>query len=126
MNTESCVLIYNMEQDDRTRKIRRFLHHQGIRTKPVSAQDYLRPVGSLLELPGFPSGQILNLGQNFSEEMLLMYGMTDLQLDLFLAFFRENNLPGVALKAMITMVNRHWNSMEIYQELKKEHDRMHR
>ena len=61
------------------------------------------------------------MGENFSEEMLVTKDFSNSQMDAFLQFFRDNQLKNVDLKAVLTPVTVHWNSMELYRELKKEH-----
>ena len=46
--------------------------------------------------------------------------ISDAQLDGFLAYFRENGIPGVPLKAVLTPVNAHWNALQLYEALKEE------
>lgn len=49
-----------------------------------------------------------------------------LLIDQLLAFFRERQLSPVALKAVLTPVNCHWNSLKLHEELLKERDAMRR
>ena len=66
----------------------------------------------------------VSMGENFSEEMLVMKDFSNSQMDAFLQFFRDNQLKNVDLKAVLTPVTVHWNSMELYRELKKEHQEL--
>lgn len=47
-------------------------------------------------------------------------------MDAFLAFFREEAIPSVSLKAMLTPVTQHWSSIQLHDELTKEHTMMHK
>ena len=67
-----------------------------------------------------------NLGKNFSEEMMVLNNFSSEQMDSFLAFFHENQIPSVALKAMLTPVTQHWSSLQLHDELSKEHKLMHK
>ena len=40
--------------------------------------------------------------------------------------FRENQIPPVALKAMLTPVTQHWSSIQLHDELSREHTLMHK
>ncbi len=53
-----------------------------------------------------------------------MKDFSNSQMDAFLQFFRDNQLKNVDLKAVLTPVTVHWNSMELYRELKKEHQEL--
>jgi hypothetical protein len=122
MQTKASAFFYNFESDDRTRQIRRYLHRAGVSTRIITTPDFLQPLGALFELPGFERTQVFNLGQNFTEEMLVMHGFSEEQLDAFLQFLRGSRLPGIDLKAILTEVNSHWTSMQLYQELTRERD----
>lgn len=124
MNEKPQVLLYNFQPDERTRVIRRYLMRDGISVRQVQAPEFLESLGFLFELPGFSKNPQFNLGSNFSEEMMVLKGFSSEQLDLFLKFFRQNNLAPVSLKAVLTPVTQYWNSMQLYGELKKEHEAM--
>ena len=53
-----------------------------------------------------------------------MKDFSNSQMDSFLQFFRDNQLKNVDLKAVLTPVTARWNSMELYRELKKEHQKL--
>lgn len=120
------ILLYNFQQDERTRAIRRYLVRDGVMIRNVQTPEFLESLGFLFELPGFVKNPSFNLGGNFTEEMMVLKDFSSEQLDAFLKFFRQNNLTPVALKAVLTPVTQHWNSLQLYEELKKEHEAMKR
>lgn len=120
MQSNPSALFYNFQDDLRTREIRRFLHRAGISTRTVTAPEFLQPLGYLFEIPGFSENPMFNLGQNFTEEMMIMKDFSDQQLNDFLQFVRSSGFRRIDLKAVLTPVNQHWNSMQLYQELTKE------
>lgn len=122
--SDAQILLYNFKDEERLRKIRRYLNRQKVSIRMVQAPEYLESLGYLFGIPGFSKNPMFNLGGNFQEEMMVMNGFTDGQLDAFLAFFRENSLPPVRLKAVLTPVTRHWNSLRLYKELSREHAAM--
>lgn len=115
------VLLYNFSVSDRTRKIRKYLRKEGIGICVVETADYAQPLGVLAGLPGFVRQNIYNMGEDFKEEMLVMCGFEEKQMEDFLAFFRENDLEPVALKAMLTPVSQNWDSIRLHRELASEH-----
>ena len=123
--TEQQVLLYNFKDDERTQKIRRYLNYRRICYRSVQAPEYLKPLGALLELPGFEDSHPFNLGYNFTEEMMVFYGFEQTDIWEFLSFFRSEGLAGVALKAMVTPINQHWNSIQLHDELSREHQTLH-
>lgn len=126
MNTQPAVLLYNFNDPDRLRLIRRYLNRQKVKTRIVSTPEFLHPLGYLFELPGFQPSPQFNLGANFTDEMLVLKDFSSEQMDSFLAFFHENQIPSVALKAMLTPVTQHWSSLQLHDELSKEHKLMHK
>lgn len=119
------ILFYNFKDDERTQQIRRYLNHKRILFRNIQAPEYLKPLGALLGLPGFEGSHPFNLGCNFSEEMIVFYGLEQTDIWEFLSFFREKRLAGVALKAMVTPINQHWNSIQLHDELYREHQTLH-
>lgn len=126
MNTQPAVLLYNFNDPDRLRLIRHYLNRHKVKVRLVTTPEFLHPLGYLFELPGFLPSTQFNLGGNFSDEMLVLKDFSSEQLDAFLAFFQEEQIPSVALKAMLTPVTEHWSSIELHDELTKEHTLMHK
>ncbi|RHK26381.1 DUF3783 domain-containing protein [Ruminococcus sp. AF46-10NS] len=58
--------------------------------------------------------------------MIVLKDFSSKQMDDFLAFFRENQIPSVALKAILTPVTQHWSSIQLHNELSMEHTLMHK
>lgn len=72
-----------------------------------------------------PSAERLIKGEGFEDEMLILKGFTGGMLDSFLHGFRKMKIQPVALKAVLTEANCGWNSLELHDELVKEHESMH-
>ena len=125
MNTQPEALLYNFNDPERLRQIRRYLNRQKVKTRIVTAPEFLHPLGYLFEIPGFQPSSRFNLGSNFSDEMIVLKDFSSEQLDEFLAFFKENGLLPVNLKAMLTPVTVHWDSLKLHDELMKEHTEMY-
>ena len=121
MDLEPLVLFYNFPDDERTREMRGYLSRNGCSHRAVLAPEFLHPLGYLFGIPGFPRNPMFNLGQNFHEEMLVMGGLAQDQVFDFLQFLRDRRLAPVKLKAMLTPINTGWNSIQLYEELKKEY-----
>ena len=126
MNTEPQILMYNFQEEKRTHLIRQYLNRAGIGIRVVQTPDFLESLGYLFGLPGFSRNPQFNMGNNFSDEMIVLKDFSREQLDSFLAFFRQNGLKSVSLKAVLTPVTQHWTSMQLYEELRKEHEAMQR
>ena len=118
--SDAQILMYNFKASSRLDQIRKYLNRANIEIRTVQPPQYLEPLGFLFELPGFSKNGTFNLGQNFSEEMIVMKDFDEKQLQDFLGFFKTESLERISLKAVLTPVNSHWNSMQLYQELCKE------
>jgi hypothetical protein len=61
---------------------------------------------------------------DFSEEILVLRGFSDRRLDTFLKEMRKQGIERIQLKAILTPTNCRWNSFQLYQEIRKEHETM--
>lgn len=98
---------------------------QGIRVREVAAAEYGKPIGLLAGIP-MPISVLGEQGPAFSDEMLVMCRLSPGQLDAFLKAMRENALPRIPLKAVLTPTNAAWTSVKLRTELAREHEAMQR
>ena len=66
----------------------------------------------------------LGIRVRIDEPMMVMAGFSERKLDLFLTEMRRKKVPPIALKAIVTTQNQAWNSLQLYRELKEEHEKM--
>ena len=57
--------------------------------------------------------------------MVVFAGFIGDDIDKALDAFHQNGLAGVGLKAVLTETNQVWSSLQLFEELKKEHAQMH-
>lgn len=120
MPEEPKVLLYNFTDSERHRRIQRYLAKSGVSVRRVQTPEFLHPIGYLFEMQGFFPCPQFNLGGNFQEEMLIMKDFSSERMDRFLEFFREQKLEPLNLKAVLTPVTQHWNSLKLHEELMRE------
>ena len=117
------VLLYNIDSE-KGRKLRMLMLRMGMRARVVDKADYGKTVGLLAGLKDVtvedPDAEV----SDFSDEMMVMRGFTERRLDLFLQSMRREGIERIDYKAILTPVNSRWNSWQLYQELKKEHEQM--
>ena len=96
------VLLYNLSKEKLTR-LRFLLFKLGLEGRVVAPEEYGLPVGALAGLDGLsPVPEASEAPQeDFSEEMLVMCGLSSAQFSGFLNALRQNRC-GVSLKAMLT------------------------
>ncbi len=114
------VLLYNLE-NDRGRAIKMLCLSLKLRARTVAPAEYGLTLQELLEGKEPPEG---DPPTGFSEEMLVMAGLSGFQMDRLLQGFRRKRLPPVELKAVLTAVNSQWDSCRLHQELALEHEAM--
>ncbi len=116
------VLLYNLPKEKLT-KIRFLLFKLGLGSRVVEAEDYSLPIGVLAGMDALsPSPEAAGDPQErFSEEMLVMCGLSSAQFSAFLNALRQNRC-GVALKAVLTDTNAGWTSVQLRRELLREHE----
>lgn len=111
------VLLYNFTDPERRMAVKLCLHRLGIHCVDVAPEDQGQPLGRLLGLAGFASGEAAAV---FTEEMLVMYALSREQFSALLEGLRRSRVP-VALKAVVTETNIAWSSQRLHRELAAEH-----
>ena len=106
------VLLYQISGTKTATLLKPVLLKLGIRVRIVESEQYLQSIGYL-------SGN-----KQFAESPEVMAGFTERKLDLFLTEMRRKKVPPIALKAIVTAQNQSWNSLQLYRELKAEHEKM--
>ena len=114
------ALLYNLQNSDSGRKLKMILLKMKIRIRKIEPSQYLRPVGALAGIRGLADTDEIYSGELFTEPMLLLRGFTDSRL----ASMRKDGIQ-IPLKAVLTSENQTWNSLALYEELKKEHEALH-
>ena len=117
------VLLYNMD-NEKSRKLKMLMIRMGTRIRMVDKEDYGSPVGILAGLKEItledPNAEVMD----FNDEMMILRGFTNARLDLFLQAMRKEGIGRINYKAILTPTNARWNSWQLYQEIKKEHEEM--
>lgn len=111
------LFLYNLD-NPKGAKIRRTCLPLGIRTRLVPPQAHTLTLEELIGgAPAMDDG-----APGFSDELLLMVDFTSSQIDALLQGFRRARIAPVALKAVLTPTNRSWTSVQLHQELLREHE----
>lgn len=125
------VLYYNPDSSIRVTKLKGVLVRMGIRIRNVAPDQVLDTVGELAGVSGYenrgpsaaPDEEKKELPV-IAEEMMVMYGFTSSRIDELLAGLRKAGVSKVELKAVVTETNISWSFFQLYEEIKKEHERM--
>lgn len=114
------ILLFGVKTE-KTEAIRGIAQKIGVDVTSVNRRDYGQKIGTLAGISGFRKDGKPYDGPDFAMEMLVFSGMIPTQVDAFLAEYKENGLPPVALKAIVTPHNVSWTADALFRELMKEH-----
>ena len=123
MAVRGSVLLYNFKDKERTDKVKFIFVLMGIKIKTVEKEDYLQKIGALAGVEGIERTEAISEGEGFDEEMLVLNHLTDPQMNRMLAYLKKEGLQ-IPLKAALTPTNVHWNTLELHDELVREHEEM--
>ena len=123
MADRGSVLLYNFKDKERTDKVKFIFVLMGIKIKTVEKEDYLQKIGALAGVEGIERTEEIYEGEGFDEEMLVLNHLTDPQMNRMLAYLKKEGLQ-IPLKAALTPTNVHWNTLELHDELVREHEEM--
>ena len=115
------VLLYNLDSE-KGRKIKALCLTLRLRARSVAPEDFGRTLTSVLapENAREPAQEV----QPFSDELLVMAGLTSRQMNDLLQGFRRKKIPPVELKAVLTPTNSQWNAFQLREELARERQAM--
>ena len=129
---KSVVLCYNLKGTPKGKKIGMIFGFLGYKVRHVTAEEYRLPLGTLIGISPAGTEEEAALEKEpserqdaagFSEEMLVIHAETEEMLDRALFLMKKEKVR-VDLKAMVTQTNRDWDSLALYEEIKKEHEFM--
>lgn len=113
-----AVLIYSPSRPAWLGKLRGALTPQGIRLRPVTAEELGLPVGHLAGLPGFET-EAASV-EAVEEPVLVLCQLPGRRLDLTLQLLHRAGVPRTVLKAVLTESNAPWTFRALYEELCQE------
>lgn len=119
MAARGSVLLYNFQDKAKTEKVKLIFVLMGVRIKTVSKEEYLQPVGALAG--ALERNETVYEEEGFQDEMLVICHLTDAQMNQMLAYFRKEGIR-IPLKAALTPTNQHWTSLELHEEIVREHE----
>ena len=129
---KETVLYYAPEKSDADRLLKGVLIRMGVRIKNAGPAEAGQTVGYLAGLPGFEEAKAdENAPEAFGEapllvpeRMLVLRDFGNRRLEEMLSGFRKAKVPPIPLKAVLTEHNCGWTLVELYRELKEEHEKM--
>lgn len=121
---KATVLIYNFQDQKRLGGVKKTLLLMGIKFKMIPKEEYLRPIGQLFGVSERTEIAPYD-GEELEQEMIVMGGIDRTVMDAMLDGFRKNGVGKIDIKAVLTPTNGSWNAVDLFRELKREHEVMH-
>lgn len=117
---QETVLLYNIDKSEAGKAIISILEKLNVKIIIVKSSDLMSPIGYILGEKGFERGtEALTTIPN--DDMLVMAGFEDKQIDILLQIFKEANIPFIPLKAIVTQTNVNWTFMQLLNNVKNEY-----
>ena len=120
MMSASTVILYGFAGPE-GKKIKTLCARMGLRLRQVRPEEAGQPVGAFAGAAAF---QETAESVEMPGEMMVLAGLTDRQIEVFLSGLRTARVARGTLKAVLTPTNRSWTSAQLYQELCREHEAM--
>lgn len=118
------VLLFNLGADTvKGSKIRAILKEMGIAAVTVEKSQINQTVGYLAGYKDFAGDAEAFTGSGYTAEFMLMSGLSETQLDQFLAKMRAADAV-IDHKATVTETNKQWSFKELISEIEEEHEVM--
>jgi len=116
------VLLYNLN-NEKGKRIREVCASLSVSCCDITPADYLETIGALAGIVGYPRRHT-PAGPAFGEEMMIFCDFNSDDIYNFLSRSKAAGIAPVHLKAALTPHNVQWNSLQIREELLKEHAAM--
>ncbi|RHM59538.1 MULTISPECIES: DUF3783 domain-containing protein [Coprobacillaceae] len=117
---EETVLLYNIDKTEPGKAMISILKKLDVKVVIVKTKDLMNPVGYLLGNSDYKrsTDKIKEVPQ---DEMMVLSGFDDKQVDVLLQIFQKANIPFIPLKAIVTETNIEWSFLQLLNNVKNEY-----
>lgn len=117
------ILLYHLNEEmPKGGQLRKLAENMGIKAVTIAEKDLGQKLGALA-LSGHSSETTESYsGPAPQDELMIFCGFSRSCLDRFLSRCRQEGIEPVSLKAVLTEHNREWKVIDLFSELKKEHE----
>lgn len=119
---EAILLIHFTDRARRKQLIKALLPLK-LPLKEIPQEDYGKRIGYLAGMKELGSDEIGSAGEELSGELLVMAGLSSQRMDQVVRNIRKSGIY-IPYKAVLTPSNQSWNVWELFDEIKKEHEKM--
>ena len=110
------VYLYNVQRE-KEKQIRILCRDIDAKVEKIRPEQTREPIGTLM---GINVKKTAGEGEEINDEMMILCGFSDRELDGFLKGYKERNIDPIELKAVVTEHNILWSLEHLYKELKGE------
>lgn len=121
---KETIILFNIPVREKRLKIGKALLPLGIAVKAADKKDYLQSIGCLAGYKDMSGINDIYDGSELEGEMIVMAGLSGAKMETVLTALKKAGVHKTCLKAVLTDTNRFWTAPELYEELKKEYDKM--
>lgn len=118
-----CAVLWGLDSSgEKGAAVRGVLREMGVVARTATYEHLGDPVGAFARLVGFRPAPVAYAGpEPACDEFVLLCGLSDAQVDEFLARSREAGCA-VGTKALLTKVNRAWPFVRLMEAVAAEHE----
>ena len=127
VEAQKGLVMYYVQEEHKRMQIEVLCIRVGLQTKYLKASDINEPIGKLAEIRGLklPEAPQEKAPIVFAvPEILIFSGLSNKQLDEFLAAYKAAGLEKIELKAVLTSQNIRWTLYQLIQEIRKEREKI--
>ena len=116
------LVLYFIPEFHKEKKVTALCRRLGMMTRKMKPSDAAVSVGSLAGVSGIPARcEKAAVPEDFCmPELLIFCGLSEEQLDRFLAEYKKEGMEPIALKAVLTQYNGTWSLGALVRELQRE------
>lgn len=118
---KESVLLMNFKDKKQLKGIQMTAFLLKLKVRVVDEKDFFQPLGYLAGVEGINPVEEVFHGTPPDHEIMVFAGVPDSKLQRMLAEMRKNRIKKVDHKAVLTPTNVYWNTIELFEELDKEH-----
>lgn len=118
------ILLFHFSDKEKRNRLTRALLPLRMKIREIEPKNYLQPIGYLAGNKDIVPKEEVYEGEELEGEMLLMAGLSNLQVDKVLKAIRKAGIGSIPYKAVLTSANQDWNVLKLFKEIKAEHEQM--
>lgn len=121
---KETILLFHFADKEKRNKLTRALLPLRMKIREIERKDYLQSIGYLAGNKEIVPKEEVYEGEELEGEMLLMAGLSNLQVDKVLKAIHKARIGTIPYKAVLTSSNQEWNVLKLFKEIKAEHEQM--